>query len=389
LTEHPKPVIDACVHHEWATQRELTDYMPRGWQEFLRQPERLLGRPEEIPILPMFPYHRAEGNVLPEATVDGQRAGTSYEVLRDQVLDPFGVDRAILSHGIGMYTPANPNPHLAREIATAANDWTLDKWVSRDERLFSLILAPTQIPDEAVAEVERLAGNPRMVGVLVAANSFAKPFGHPIYHPIYKAAAEHDLPIVFHTGGDALSGTLSATAGGGPPSTYAEYATLLPQAMMTHLITLIAQGVFVKYPNLRVLVAGAGAAWLPAIFWRFDIEYNAYRRETPWLRDTPSDVLRKHIRLTTYPLDVAPDPAQVARLLRAYPPMEDVLVYASGYPNWDADTPPGIAERIPTEWHSKVYRENALDLFRWSSRGARVEQPMADVGQMSSAGHDD
>jgi uncharacterized protein len=374
--------IDSCVHHEWASQREITDYMPHGWREFLRQPERH-GRPEEISISPMFPYHRPQGNDLPESAVGGQRAGTTYEALRDQLLDPHGIERAVLSHKMSMFTPASPNPHLAREIAIATNNWTVDHWLARDDRLYSLILLPTQTPEDAIAEIERLGPNERMVGVLIAINAFAKPFGHPIYHSIYQAAAEHDLPVVFHTGGDALSGTLSAHSAGGPPSTYAEYHAFLPQAMMTHLITLIAQGVFVKFPNLRVLIAGAGAAWLPAIFWRYDIEYNAYRREAPWLRETPSDVLRRHIRLTTYPLDVAPQPQQVARLLRAYRGMEDILVYGSGYPSWDTDTPASIEERIPAEWHEQVFRENALKLFRWSVPAARSEQPKADVGQMS------
>lgn len=366
----------------WASQREITDYMPRGWQEFLRQPERLYGRPEEISVSPMFPFHRPEGNDLPEAAVDGQRAGTTYEALRDQVLDPHGVERAVLSHKLSMFAPASPNPHLAREVAIATNNWTIERWLDRDPRLYGLILAPTQTPDEAIAEIERMGQNDRMAGVLIAINAFAKPFGHPVYHPIYRAAAELDLPIVFHTGGDALSGTLSAHMAGGPPSTYAEYHTFLPQAMMTHLITLIAQGVFVKFPKLRVLVAGAGAAWLPAIFWRYDIEYSAYRRETPWLDRSPSDVLREHVRLTTYPLDVAPRPEQVARLLAAYRGMEDILVYGSGYPSWDTDTPASVAERIPSEWQRKVFRDNAIELFRWSAPAGRTEQPSADVGQM-------
>jgi predicted TIM-barrel fold metal-dependent hydrolase len=145
---------------------------------------------------------------------------------------------------------------------------------------------------------------------------------------------------------------------------------------------MIAQGVFVKYPKLRVLVAGAGAAWLPAIFWRFDIEYRAYRRETPWLTERPSDTLRRQIRLTTYPLDVAPRPAQVRQLLESFPGMERILIYASGFPSWDTDTPDSVSERIPDSWQDAVLRGNARELFRWDVPSERLEHIPDVVGSM-------
>jgi predicted TIM-barrel fold metal-dependent hydrolase len=82
-----------------------------------------------------------------------------------------------------------------------------------------------------------------------------------------------DLPIVVHFGGDSPD-----QLGGGLPKTYAEYRVLAAQPVMSHLLTCIGQGVFVKYPNLRMLIAGVGAAWVPWMLWRFDANYKAMRR---------------------------------------------------------------------------------------------------------------
>jgi len=144
---------------------------------------------------------------------------------------------------------------------------------------------------------------------------------------------------------------------------------LSPQPLQTHLVTLVGQGVFEKFPGLRVMLAGTGASWLPSVVWRFDTDYMAYRREAPWLKRYPGEYVRDNIRISTWPIERAPTPAQLERLLRAYPGMEDLLVYASGYPSWDTDSVDVAAERVPVHWHAKVFRTNALELFRWPDAG--------------------
>jgi predicted TIM-barrel fold metal-dependent hydrolase len=374
------PVIDTCVHHHWRTQGEIMQYMSRGWREYLGQPAGAPGGLDAIPILQLFPYLRADGDKLDGTCTDGGPSGSSYEVVKEQLLDRFGIDRAVLTHDRAMFTPLTPNPHLAEEIARAVNDWTVDHWLSEDDRLYALLLVPNQTPDASVAEIERMGATERMVGVLMAANGLSKPFGHPIYHPIYRAAADRDLPIVIHAGGDALSESLSHATAGGLPATYAEYAVLRAQPLMHHLVSLIAQGVFIRFPTLRVQLVGAGISWLPSLIWRFDSQYITYRREMPWLKRPPSEYLREHVRFATYPLDVTPRPEQLLRLLEAFGGFEDMLMYGSGFPNWDTDEPTVVESRLPPAWRAKVFSDNALEFFRWSARDDRKEQPISNVG---------
>src|SRR5437763_14859063 len=75
---------------------------------------------------------------------------------------------------------------------------------------------------------------------------------------------------------------------------------------MTHLVSMIVHGVFEKFPGLRVLLMEAGVAWIPAVPWRFDMDYRGLRREAPWLRRAPSEYFNEHVRGTTQPLDIEP-----------------------------------------------------------------------------------
>jgi predicted TIM-barrel fold metal-dependent hydrolase len=265
----------------------------------------------------------------------------------------------------------------------AVNDWSIDRWLSgQDKRLYGLILVQNQLPEEAAREIRRLGANPRMVGVLMGGNGLGKPFGHPLYHPIYKAAHEFGLPVVIHVGADSPVDTLSEATAGGPAFTYAESHLMAPHPMITHAVSLIGQGLFVMMPELKVLLVGAGVTWVQTVMWRFDNEFKALRREVPWLSEQPSQYFLHNLRVSTYPLDGVPTPAAWSKVLGAQPGLEDMICFASGYPNWDADSAAAVAAKLPPAIHDKLFRENAEKLFRWSKhRRARASKP-ADVGVM-------
>jgi predicted TIM-barrel fold metal-dependent hydrolase len=203
----------------------------------------------------------------------------------------------------------------------------------------------------------------------MATNGIGKPFGHPLFHPIYEAAAELNLPVAIHAAGESFASMRVSPTGSGVPSLYLEHHALVPQGVMTHLVSLIVHGVFEKYPTLRVLLIEAGVAWIPALLWRFDMDYRGLRRETPWLRRHPSDYFYEHVRITTQPLELAPRREQLIELLRLVDAGE-VLCFSSDYPHWDTDDVTYIAQHLPREWQAKVFRENARELFGWDGAAA-------------------
>jgi uncharacterized protein len=384
MSDQSEAVVDAYVHHAWASPAELAAYLPRAWQEFIGRPGTLPGGGGMMPFVPESPYRNPLGEKVAAAYVGGAVPGSSLQVLRDQVLDGFGVERAVLGFDAGMLITVHPNHYLGRELVRAANDWSIDRWLSgQDDRLYGLLLVPNQLPEQAAVEIRRVGSHPRIAGVLMGGNGLGKPFGHPVYHPIYEAAYELGLPVVVHAGADAPPDTLTEATAAGPCFTYAEAHLLAAHGLITHAVSLVGQGVFLKWPDLRVLMAGAGVTWLLTMAWRYDNEYKALRREVPWLDEMPSRYLERNLRLTTYPLDAVGSDRGWKAVFNAFPGLESMVCFASGYPNWDMNAPAEVASALPPSLRRRVLHDNADSFFRWApfSRSGQP-RPEAGVGVM-------
>src|ERR1700727_418510 len=195
-------VIDAYVHHHWPSQTELQQYMSAGWTVFLGRPGEIRGGRGQTPALPPRSYEHPRGGYLP-GTADEGRVPGSDPATTAAFLSEHGVSRAVLGFDHGLLAPAARNPYLGLEATRAANAWTIDRWLNGNEELWhGLVLVPNHLPSQAVEEIRSAGAHPRMVGVVMGGNGLGHPFGNPIYHPIYEAAAELDLPIVLHVGGE-------------------------------------------------------------------------------------------------------------------------------------------------------------------------------------------
>ena len=128
------------------------------------------------------------------------------------------------------------------------------------------------------------------------------------------------------------------------------------QPGMTHVASVIANGIFERYPSMKFIVIECGVAWLPAILWRLDANWRALRKETPWVKRLPSEYAREHIRLSTQPLERPANKQHLWDVLAAMDG-ENVLMYASDYPHWDFDAPDQLPR--PKEWLTKIMDTNA------------------------------
>jgi predicted TIM-barrel fold metal-dependent hydrolase len=355
--------VDPDVHHRWKSDAELIEYLPRYWRELLRSNGTALSI--DPPNL-TYPNMTGINKRIDAFPPDGSLPGSDYETTKRQLLDRLNLRRVVLSFDTGQ-TAAVRNPHLAVELARACNNWTIERWLDRgDDRLFGALLTPNAMPAEAAAEIRRVGGHSRIVEVLMDANALGIPFGHPVYDPIFREAASLGLPIALHIGPDGYG--VAKTVAGGAPGNRLEFHTLLPQGMLHHLASFITHGVFEKFPDLKLLIVEAGVAWLPWLIWTLDSHYRLWRRESPWVKRWPSEYLRNHVKITTQPLDNSPRPHQLIDLLKQVEGVETLLCFATDYPHWDADDPTYIARRLPKEWLSKVFLENACNHFGWDVR---------------------
>ncbi len=228
------------------------------------------------------------------------KAGSDLALLRDQALDHFGLRYADLQ--LPLRREAVFNPDLGTALCRAINDWMAKEWLDKEPRLRASIVVSLMDPDAAAEEIERCAADKRFVQVLVLVMG-EMPLGRRAYWPIYRAAEKHKLPIGVHAG----SMMRHAPTQSGYPSYLAEDYVHQAQAFATQTISFIAEGVFAKFPELRVVLIESGVTWLPGLMWRVSKDWRGVRTEVPWIKKIPADIIRDHFRLTIQPLDAPPD----------------------------------------------------------------------------------
>lgn len=368
------PVIDVDVHERWRSPTEIVERLPERWRSYVdRLPEG--ARAALMPAGLTYPFQRGVNKRLDALPEDGFRSGPDYELLRQQLLDPHPIQYANLSFDIGQEV-AQKNPYFAAAIARAMNDWVLETWLPKDDRLRTVIVIAPELVDEAVREIHRLGADPGVTGVLFSWNGFAKPLGHPVYDPIYRAAEEVGLPIVIHGAAGETEGGSAHTAAGGVPNSRLEWHTLLQQPTLTHFASFIVHGTFEKFPTLKFLLTETGVAWVPSYLWSLDSHYDVLRAESDAVRRLPSEYFRQHVKLSTQPLELTPRKGQLIELLEAFGGMDELLCFSSDYPHWDADDPFNVASRLPKAWLPKLFYENARAILRLPSAAQpRAVQP--------------
>jgi predicted TIM-barrel fold metal-dependent hydrolase len=342
-------IVDADLHHQIADWGAVAPFAPAG----LRHRVARRGGP---PI--------ARHGFAPVGVAERRGRATDPAEVEREYLDPRGVDRAILTGPI-LSLGVQPNDDMAATIATAVNEWTLETWVRPGRRFKGSILVAQQDPAQAVAEIDRLGDDPGMVQVLLSSAS-VMPLGNRHYHPIYEACARHGLPVAIHPGGEGAGSSPPASAAG-HPSTYFEWYVDLPQSHMAHVVSMVTEGVFEKFPGLKVVLYEGGVFWLAPLAWRLDKNWKAQRSETPWTLELPSSYISQHFYLTSYPLEAAPESEQLARALRLIE-AERTLLFSGNFPTWELGDPFEMVAGVPEPLRARVMGENARALY-----GPRLE----------------
>jgi predicted TIM-barrel fold metal-dependent hydrolase len=243
---------------------------------------------------------------------------------------------------------------------SAQNDVVVHDWLPSDPRLrASLVVSPSD-PELAAREIHRLGDHPGLVQVLMP-SAARMPYGQRFYHPIYAAAVEHGLPVAIHPGAEGI-GISGAPTAAGYPSSYFEWHAGLVGSYIAHLISLATEGVFIKFPELKFVLIEGGVSWLPPLLWRLDKDWKSLRQTTPWLDRPPSEVVSRHILLTTQPLEEPERPEHFRAVLDMFDAGR-MLMFSSDFPHWDGDTPDFAARAFPPDLCPRVMGETARELY--------------------------
>ena len=352
-------LVDCDVHQTVSAPEELLPYLSRVYrQQATEQGIRFPGSGYFNVANDAARTDLATNCDLPKH--DGRQMGTTYERLKEQHLDLWNVDKVLLTGASTYGASVLPDPDFAAALCRAFNDWTIEQWLEKDDRLMMALSISTTDPQLAVAEIERLGPDPRVRAVMLPTGN-RMPYGNRFYHPIWEACERHGLVVGIHPGNEG-AGMAGSPTGVGYPTYYIETRMARPQMAMAHSVSLIAEGVFEKYPGLKVLIDECDQFWAVGLMWHMDADWKSLRDQTPWVKRLPSEYFRGHIRVGSQPMLEPENNAQFFTMLDAMH-AEETLVFSSDWPHWDWDDPATTFPKLPERLHRRVFCDNARELL--------------------------
>jgi uncharacterized protein len=340
--------IDCDIHPGVPELKALLPYMEEFWQE------SFVAR--GLDGFDMMSYPRgAPISCRPDWRIEGKRPGSDLDAMRRDALDAFGIGLAICNPLTGGQVSVSES--MGAAICGAVNDWIVEHWLNKEQRLRASIVIPAQAPLMAAEEIEKRAADKRFVQILMPA-ACEMMLGRSYYWPIYEAAVKHDLPIGLHAG----SMYRYAPTSTGWPSHYLHDYVANSQLFEDQLLSLVTNGVFNKFPTLRVVLIESGVTWLPGFLWRAIKTWRGVRAEVPWVTRSPAEIIRDNVRLTVQPIDAPDEPDVLERIIEQID-CDRMLLFASDYPHWQFEGDKILPGGISSALQQRIRVDNPLETY--------------------------
>ena len=344
-----RPLIDCDIHNEPALE-SLQAHLPDHWVDYtshsgFRGPDAS-DYPPGLPLTARADFRDGDGP-----------PGSTLAQVRGHVLDAWELEHGILT--CNYQASSVHNADLGAALAAAVNTWQIEEWLEPEPRLRASVVVPSQDPVLAAAEIDRVGGVPGFVQVILPVRSLV-PYGNRRYDPIYAAVVRHGLAVAVHYGGAPGH---PSTPSGWPTSFVEEYAGMAA-LFQSQVNSLIMDGAFDRFPELRVALVESGFTWMPSLMWRLDKEWKGLRSDTPWVRRPPSEYMREHIRLTVQPWDAPADPEPLGQIIGQMD-SDEMLMFATDYPHGWFDSPEEAwPVRLDEALTGRIWSANARAFYR-------------------------
>lgn len=261
------------------------------------------------PFPPLDHLHGANKHFLPE----GAFQPAEYDEWVD-FLDTVGLESTILYTTRGLAFGKILNKDWAIDLARAYNDWLYDTYTKRSDRFKGLALIPLQDPQAAVKELRRAVEDLGMVGAYLPSTGAAqRHLGEEMYWPIYEEANRLKCCIGIHGGAHESMGLDDLTP-------YAPVHGLGHAfGQMISFAGIVFNGIFDRYPDVRIGFMEAGCSWLIACYERFSGSWASHVAYDPNKRfldirkgESVGDYIQRHIDEDRIYVGVEGDEAGIA-----------------------------------------------------------------------------
>jgi predicted TIM-barrel fold metal-dependent hydrolase len=353
-------VFDADTHpRTFLTDPLLVEYLPPRWLDYVKE-FGAIHRPRGE-----RPRHREFASRYDAQTPDGSPPGSDPAFAATQLLDRYDMTGALVNDIAGFLVngAGGQPPEMAVAYSRAMNLHRQNFWLASDPRWYGSISIPYELPAAAVEEIRYCKEETgeyadRWKQVMLAPDNL-RPIGHPSYWPIFEACEHYDLPVAFHV----LAG--HRITPNGQPNFYFEEHCDFALFNFPLVSSLIFEGVFNRFPKLKIVLVELAWSWAVPFAWRLDHAYRMNRREVPHLDRLPSEYLAEHVYYTTQPMEEPERDEWFDGVLDQFEEsgMSKNLLFSSDYPHWDFDEPAALPKRLSDDQHRRILGENSSELY--------------------------
>jgi predicted TIM-barrel fold metal-dependent hydrolase len=221
---------------------------------------------------------------------------------RVKVMDQQGLEGAFLfpTLGVGMEGALSGDRQAMLAAFRGFNRWLLDDWsYDYQGRLFAAPYLTLADVDWAVDELEFVIDHgARLINMRpgpIEAATGNRSFGHPDHDPFWARVDEAGITVAFHAG-DAGYGFMLEKWGVDPDFQAFRLPALFQLLTMSPIsdtvASLIADGVFQRFPNIRVATIENGAEWVRPLFGKLE---KVWKMRRPMWSEDPRDTFRRHV----------------------------------------------------------------------------------------------
>ena len=241
--------------HVMENERELNEFFVDPYKN-----TRYLSLQQMLPRLDGFHTPRIE--TLKGTTFD-RTVGPEKWL---EFLEKTKIEYAVLFPTAGLAYGQVNLPDWAGVYARTYNNWLYAKYLKLSRRFRGMALIPMQDVPAAVLELRRSIGELGMTGAMIPSNGLKRHISAKEFWPIYEEAERLGCVLAIHGGSYSDLGFNTFTIF--PPTR----ALGMPVPLAIAMAGLIADGVFDRFPRLKIGFMEGGTSWIPLVIDRLERE---------------------------------------------------------------------------------------------------------------------
>jgi predicted TIM-barrel fold metal-dependent hydrolase len=282
------------------------------------------------------------------------------------VMDEFGLEKIWMFPTLGILYEEllKEDPQAVGLTFTAFNRWLDEDWgCDFRGRIFAAPYLSLADVDWAVSELEwALDRGARTIVIRPAAPttvSGQRPPADEAFDPFWARVHEAGITVVVHAGdsgyssqGYAKDGFAATFEGAGRPSVK---VLAIERAIYDFLLSITFDGLFDRFPNVRIASVENGSEFLPDLFRKLR---STQRKMPGYFREDPVETFRRHVWINPFWED---DAYEIVDLMGA-----DRVIFGSDWPHIEGMPRPldyaAEVKELDAESQRRVLRDNAMEL---------------------------